>query len=138
MFKQKKAIISGIGCAALPAAGLILATLTLRSLGDIFMGLSSLLGEDTATTMCAIFSQTKDAAIGLHVLIPLLCAALLFWLCYRADTRARMVLCILVAVLALLVTYLSALFLSRVNDIRFIDLVLSLAKSISDGLFDSL
>jgi hypothetical protein len=49
-----------------------------------------------------------------------------------------MVLCILVAVLALLVTYLSALFLSRVNDIRFIDLVLSLAKSISDGLFDSL
>ena len=122
MFKQKKAIISGIACAALLAAGLILATLTLRSLGDIFMGLSSLLGEDTATTM----------------LIPLLCAALLFWLCYRADTRARIVLCILVAVLALLVTYLSALFLSRVNDIRFIDLVLSLATSISDGLFDSL
>jgi len=138
MSKQKKAIISGIVCMAVLALGMILATFTLRSLGEIFGSLSSLLGEETANTMCAIFTQTQDAAIRPHVLIPVLCAALLFWLCYRTHTRAGIVLCVLATVLTLLITYLSALFLSCVNDIRFIDLVLSLAESISDGLFDSM
>ena len=138
MSKQKKAIISGIVCMAVLALGMILATFTLRSLGEIFGALSSLLGEDAANTMCAIFSQTRDAAIRPHVLIPVLCAALLFWLCYRTHTRAGIVLCVLATALTFLITYLSALFLSCVNDIRFIDLVLSLAESISDGLFDSM
>ena len=138
MAKQKKAIISGIVCTVTLAMGIILAMSTLRSLGEIFGSLSSLLGEETANTMCAIFTQTQDATIRPHVLIPVLCAALQFWLCYRTHTRLGIVFCVLATVLTLLITYLSALFLSCVNDIRFIDLVLSLAESISDGLFDSM
>jgi hypothetical protein len=138
MSKRKQMITSGIICAVLPVLGWILAAFTLRSLGALFGGLSSLLGEDTANTMQAIFSQTKDADVRLHIVIPLLAAALLFWFCCRVRTRKGCVLCVFCGILAFLVIYLSALFLSRVNDIRFIDLVISLAGSISDGLFDSM
>ena len=138
MSKRKQLVTSSVLCAALVALGLFLAALTLRSLGDIFGGLASLLGENTASTMCAIFSQTKHADLALHWFIPVLAAALLFWLCCRVHTKKGYLLCILCGILAFLVIYLSALLLTRVNDIRFIDLVLSLAKSVSDGLFDSL
>ena len=138
MSKRKQMVMSGVLCSALVALGLFLAALTLRSLGDIFGELSSLLGENTASTMCAIFSQTKHADLALHWLIPALAAALLFWLCCRVHTKKGRVLCVFAGILAFFVIYLSALLLTRVNDIRFIDLVLSLAKSVSDGLFDSL
>ena len=118
--------------------GLSLAVITLRSLGTIFGSLSSVLGEDTAKTMAAIFSQTQKAQISVHILIPFAAVLALFGACYCTNSRRKIVLCILLFVFAFLIVYLSALLLSRVNDIRFIDLVISLANSISDGLFDSL
>lgn len=138
MSKRKQIIKAGIFCAVLLLAGVVLAAQTLRSLGDIFAGLSSLLGENTADTMSAIFSQTKSAHLQLHVLIPVLIAGLMLWWFCRVRTLGGRVLIALCVIPAFLLIYLSALLLTRVNDIRFIDLVLSLAESISDGLFDSL
>ena len=138
MSKRKQRIKAGIFCTALLLAGVFLAALTLHSLGDIFAGLSSLLGENTADTMRAIFSQTKQADLRLHLLIPALVAGLMLLWCCRVRTRGGRVLIALCVLPAFLVIYLSVLLLTRVNDIRFIDLVLSLAESVADGLFDSL
>ena len=138
MQKRKRLLVYGGICAAILLLGLSLAVITLRSLGSIFGSLSSVLGEDTAKTMADIFSQTQKAQISVHILIPFAAVLALFGACYCTNSRRKMVLCILLSVFAFLIVYLSALLLSRVNDIRFIDLVISLANSISDGLFDSL
>ena len=139
LLKRKKLLISGAVCAVLMALSLLLAWITLLSLGDIFGGLSSLLGEDTAKTLSDIFSQTRKSRIGLHIPLPLLCAVLLFWLFSRQkSSRGAQVLTIIAAVLGFLVMYIAALLLSRVNDIRFIDLILSLVRMVQDGLFDAL
>ena len=138
MQNRKTMLTAGILSGGLLVTGLILAVVTLRSLGDILLGLSAVLGEDTANTMGAIFSQIKDATLHIHILIPLVVAGGLFWLCRSVRGCKGRILCGFCAFLAFLVIYASALLLTRVNDIRFIDLLLLLAKSVSDGLFDSL
>lgn len=138
MPNRKKLLFSGVLSAALLLLGLMLAWITLCSLGDIFGGLSSLIGEDTAKMLSDIFSQTKQAKIGLHVLLPLVAAGLLFAACfYSKSTCGSRVLTIIAALLIFLLIYVAALLLSRVNDIRFFDLVRSLIGSVNEGLFDS-
>lgn len=138
MQKRKRLLMGASACMTVLLLGMIAASMTLRSLGSIFAGLSSLVGEDTARTMADIFSQTRYATIKPHIPVPLAAVLLLFIAWYYVKSRRGIVLCIVLSVLILLVVYLSTLLLSRVNDIRFIDLVISLANSISDGLFDSL
>ena len=138
MQNRKSMMTAGILSGGLLVTTLIIAVVTLRSLGDILLGLSAVLGENTANTMGAIFSQIKDATLRRHILIPLVVAGGLFWLCRSVRGSKGRILCGFCAFLAFLVIYASALLFTRVNDIRFIDLLLSLARSVSDGLFDSL
>ena len=105
------------------------AVLVLRNLGAI---LSALLPSDGGDMdFGRIFAQTKDAAITPHLLLPLILSAPLVWLFAKRPLAQRACwLRVLVGIAILLVcllgAFVSALLLTRVNDIRFCDLLAAL------------
>ncbi len=104
------------------------AALTLKNLGAI---LSLFLQTGSDLDFVAIFSQLSDARLGVHILIPLLLwgafAAMLMFFTRKHDRRAlRITLTVLAGLSSLVLGFIAALLLTRVNGVRFIDLLRAL------------
>ncbi|MBQ7378073.1 MAG: hypothetical protein IJW70_00170 [Clostridia bacterium] len=106
----------------------VAASLTICNLGSI---LSLFLESGGELDFVAIFSQLQDARIVPHLLLPLLLfaayTALLFLVPPKGTRRAvRVTLYVLAGLVLLLVCFAISLLLTRVNDVRFIDLLRAL------------
>ena len=111
----------------IPIAAIGLTACILHNLGFI-VGLFVDSGEGDKFDFVEIFSQTHGAALSLHWIIPLLCGALFYgislgcsaWIKNKPLRTASGILSWSVVFLIALITCLS---LTKVNDIRFCDLL---------------
>ena len=99
----------------------------LRNLGGI-VGMLVEADADAAFDFARIFEQTKDASIAPHWLLPLLtfgayALALLRFFRGAKRSAARFLLCAVPFVLLLAFGFACSLMLTRVNGIRFCDLL---------------
>ena len=126
---MKRKFLLRFGCFfAAELAASAAAVMILRRLGQILGGL---LSADGDMDFAAIFAQTADAAIRPCWLLPLIVcavfAALLFFDPLKRCAKGwRIAFWSVVTVLFLLGTLLGVLLLTRVNDIRFCDLLAAL------------
>lgn len=134
----------------LTIAACALSATIIRSIDDILPDIAPVLGIDsgTAAVLADIFSQLDDANLSVHHEVPAVLSFLFtlgIGLMIRAGYRSERCPFALVVILASVTGLLFALFslilsvwMTDVNDIRFGDVVLSLAKMIRAGVLDSL
>ena len=99
----------------------------LRNLGFL-VGLLVDSGEGDKFDFVAIFSQTQDAALSLHWIVPLLCGALFYGISVGLSVwikkrPLRVALSTLAWSVVFLIAFICCLALTNVNDIRFCDLL---------------
>ncbi len=121
-------------CVSALLGGMILSTfaavLVLRNLGGL-IGMFVEADADAAFDFVRIFEQTKDAQIAPHWLFPLLLFGTYAFALLRFSPRAtrsalHIILWVILFVLLLTVGFACSLMLTRVNDIRFCDLLAAL------------
>ena len=121
-------------CISALLGGTILSTfaavLVLRNLGDL-IGMFVEADADAAFDFVSIFEQTKNAQIAPHWLFPLLLFGTYAFALWRFSPIAKqsalhIILWTILFVLLLTVGFACSLMLTRVNDIRFGDLLAAL------------
>lgn len=109
------------------AAPVFASCLLLRELGRL-VGLFVDAPAEDGLDFVRIFSQTRHARLTPHVLIPLVLCVLFSILCIYALSRIRrtaprLTLLLLLLIVLSTVSLVCSLLLTRVNGIRFIDLL---------------
>ena len=106
---------------------LVAASCLLRNLGAI-VGAFVQADEGDKFDFANIFSQTQDAELSLHVLIPLMLGilflAIRFFLISKIKTKIyRVSLTCILFLVFLLIAVICSLLMTRVNGIRFVELL---------------
>ena len=127
MNKIKRRLLTALPAILIPTASVGLTAWILRHLG-FFIGLFIESGEGDKFDFAEIFSQTQDASLTLHWIIPLLCGALFYSVSLGLSaTIKKRTLRVATRVLAWILLFLAALVaclaFTRVNDIRFCHLL---------------
>ena len=120
--------------------GVWLGTQFLRALGAVFGAMDGILGEETAQMLGEIFSAMRRAHIVPPVWMPLLacglCCSLLLLITKGKKRAIQCALYVLVLLMFLLISFVIAVLLSRVNDVRFLDFLKVLLRVLQAGLLD--
>ena len=127
MNEIKRRLLPAASSLLIPTVSIGLTTWILRHLGFL-VGLFVEPGEGDKFDFAEIFSQTQDAALTLHWILPLLCGALFYGASLGLSSivrrRAiRVALSILAGILLFLAALVACMALTRVNDIRFCHLL---------------
>ena len=127
MNEIKRRLLPAASSLLIPTVSIGLTTWILRHLGFL-VGLFVEPGEGDKFDFAEIFSQTQDAALTLHWILPLLCGALFYGasLGHSVIIKKRTI-CAVPGILAWILLFLAALVtclaFTRVNDIRFCHLL---------------
>ena len=123
---MKRKHVIGIGAAlAGTFLSVLLAFLVLRHLGAIVGALTGPSGGDI--DFARIFEQTRNAVITPHWLVPLMyCTAFCAFTVSRPPRGWKIILRVLAGIFCFLLAFVTALLMTRVNAIRFADLLLAL------------
>ena len=127
MNQTKRFLLPAAPSLLIPTISIGLTAWILRHLGFL-VGLFVSSGEGDKFDFAEIFSQTQDAALMLHWILPLLCGALFYGISLGLSSivrrRAiRVALSILAGILLFLAALVACMALTRVNDIRFCHLL---------------
>ncbi len=109
---------------------LFTASLLLRNLGRL-VGNFIKAGDNDKFDFAVIFEQTRDAALSIHWLLPLILGVLFLFLSCCLFRRIKSKATVAVLRIALFVLFMAvavalALMLTRVNGVRFCDLLMKL------------
>ena len=127
MNQTKRFLLPAATSLLIPTAAVGLTAWILRHLGFL-VGLFVDAGEGDKFDFAEIFSQTRDASLSLHWILPLLCGVLFYgislWFSTWIKAKAlRAALNILAWFLLFLTALVVCLAFTKVNDIRFCHLL---------------